>query len=244
MYEKAATLGGTTAVSGGIVWVPAHDRLPDESLSVEDAVEYLRAQSRGTMDEPLVETFVRTAPTMLDFVEAHTPLDFQVVKGFPDTQPELPGGKPQGGRSLIAQPYEPSGLGEWATRLTALPAEFSGVGFDPKTGSREGGRGGATLVSGLLEGLLARGVEPHLNSRATQLSWSPVPWLVFASRALRASGPCVPARRQSSPPVGSSGTGAGSDVPGRVRWKALPRPGGNEGDGLRMAMAAAQSSGA
>src|SRR5206468_1667004 len=80
VFEKAPTLGGTTATSGGIVWVPAHDRLPGEDLPVDDAVTYLRAQSRGSMDEELVEAFVRSAPALLEFLEEHTPLRFTVVK--------------------------------------------------------------------------------------------------------------------------------------------------------------------
>ena len=60
VYEKAATVGGTTAVSGGIVWIPAHQRSPDGELTVDDAMAYLRAQSLGFMDDDLVETFVRT----------------------------------------------------------------------------------------------------------------------------------------------------------------------------------------
>ncbi len=55
VYEKAATVGGTTAVSGGVVWIPAHDRSPDGELSVDDALSYLRAQSLGSMDDALVE---------------------------------------------------------------------------------------------------------------------------------------------------------------------------------------------
>src|SRR5689334_6113126 len=56
LYEKSNTVGGTTAVSGGIAWIPAHDRAP--GLSVEAAMDYLRAQSFGAMDDALVSTFV------------------------------------------------------------------------------------------------------------------------------------------------------------------------------------------
>ena len=69
VYEKAATVGGTTAVSGGIVWIPAHRRSSDGELTEADALKYLEAQSLGVMDRELVETFVHTGPAMLDFVE-------------------------------------------------------------------------------------------------------------------------------------------------------------------------------
>src|SRR5215469_12277559 len=72
VYEKAATVGGTTAVSGGVVWIPAHNRAPDGQLTVADALQYLSAQSLGSMDDGLVDTFVRTGPVMLDYVEAHS----------------------------------------------------------------------------------------------------------------------------------------------------------------------------
>ena len=45
VYEKTATVGGTTAVSGGIVWIPAHRRSPDGELTEADALKYLEAQS-------------------------------------------------------------------------------------------------------------------------------------------------------------------------------------------------------
>src|SRR5246127_4985924 len=136
IYEKAATVGGTTAVSGGIVWIPAHRRLPDEELTVADAMSYLRAQSLGSMDEDLVETFVRTGPAMLDFVETHSDIQFEIAEGFPDYKPELPGGRPGGGRSLNAVPYDLSRLGEWADRITSFPADFSNVGIDAETRAR------------------------------------------------------------------------------------------------------------
>src|SRR6185312_9915780 len=105
VYEKAATVGGTTAVSGGIVWIPAHNRSPDGDLTPADALKYLRAQSLGSMDDELVETFVRTGPALLDFIEAHSGLHFEIATGFPDYRPELPGGQPTGGRSLSAAPF-------------------------------------------------------------------------------------------------------------------------------------------
>jgi 3-oxosteroid 1-dehydrogenase len=124
VYEKAATVGGTTAVSGGIVWIPAHRRASGGELPVEDAMDYLRAQSLGFMEDELMETFVRTGAAMLDYVEAHSDLQFEVAEGFPDYKPELPGGRPSGGRSLNAKPFDLSRLGEWRDRITSFPRGF------------------------------------------------------------------------------------------------------------------------
>ncbi|MBW0017266.1 MAG: FAD-dependent oxidoreductase [Mycobacterium sp.] len=179
VFEKAPTAGGTTAVSGGIVWIPAHNRCPERELTVPDALQYLRAQSYGSMDDALVETFVQTGPAMLDFVEAHSALRFEIAEGFPDYQPELPGGQPAGGRSLSAVGFDLRQLGEWADRITSFPADWSNVGFDAETRARlhaavdqqseELCVAGAALIAGLLKGLLEAGVTPQTNARAEEL---------------------------------------------------------------------------
>ena len=179
VFEKAPTVGGTTAVSGGIVWIPAHNRSPDGELTVADALRYLRAQSLGSMDDELVETFVRTGPAMLDFIEANSGLEFEIATGFPDYRPELPGGQPTGGRSLSAVPFDLAQLGEWATRITSFPADWSNVGFDAETRARLHAAidertshlcvAGTALIAGLLNGLLDAGVTPQTDARAEEL---------------------------------------------------------------------------
>lgn len=179
VFEKAPTVGGTTAVSGGIAWIPAHNRSPDGELTASDALRYLHAQSLGSMDEALVETFVRTGNAMLDFVEAHSGLRFEIATGFPDYQPELPGGQPGGGRSLSAAAFDLTELGEWGTRITSFPADWSNVGFDAETRARLHAAvdertghlcvAGTALIAGLLKGLLDAGVTPRVNARAEEL---------------------------------------------------------------------------
>lgn len=178
VYEKSATVGGTTAVSGGIAWIPAHTRAPD--LTVEAALDYLRAQSFGAMDDELVSTFVRTGQEMVDFVEKHSDVRFEVASGFPDYKPELPGGRPGGGRSLSPLPYDISRLGSWQDRITAFPADYSNVGFDAETRARlhadiddpAGGDlcvAGTALIAGLLKGVLDAGVAPATGCRGVEL---------------------------------------------------------------------------
>ncbi|KZS56777.1 FAD-binding protein [Mycobacterium kansasii] len=247
VFEKAPTIGGTTAVSGGIAWIPAHHRCPDRELTVADALQYLRAQSWGSMDDALVETFVQTGPAMLDFVEKHSGLRFEVADGFPDYRPELPGGQPAGGRSLSAAPFDLDRIGEWAGRITTFPADWSNVGFDAETRARlhagvDAGPGnvcvaGTALIAGLLKGLLDTGVQPCPNAPAEEL-------IVDGSAV---TGVRI-ARPEHSISVGARrgvilATGGFEWDPVLVRaflrgpMHGAVSPPNNTGDGLRMAMA-------
>ena len=178
LLEKSATVGGTSAVSGGLVWVPAHDRSPELDLPVDDAMAYLEAQALGTMDDKLVRVFVETAPEMANFVEQHSPTRFEIAEGFPDYKPELPGGKSMGGRSIGPRPFDLADLGEWADLITRFPEDFSNVGFDAETRARlHAGTdstsrscvAGTALVAGLLKGVLDNGVMPQVGVRARRL---------------------------------------------------------------------------
>ncbi|MCV7261035.1 FAD-dependent oxidoreductase [Mycobacterium shimoidei] len=246
VYEKSATVGGTTAVSGGVVWIPAHNRCPDGELTVVDALRYLQAQSFGSMDEALVETFVRTGPAMLDFVEAHSGLRFEIATGFPDYKPELPGGRPSGGRSLCAAPYDLALLGDWRDRITSFPADWSNVGFDAETRARlhadvDGGAdlcvAGTALIAGLLRGILDLGVTPQTHA----------PGLELIAEDGRIAGVRVDVAGRAQTVLARRGVVLAT---GGFEWnppwvKAFLRgpmhgavsPPNNTGDGLRMAMA-------
>ncbi len=247
VFEKAPTVGGTTAVSGGIVWIPAHSRSPEGELTPARALQYLSAQSLGSMDDALVETFVRTGPAMLDFVETHSRLRFEIAEGFPDYRPELPGGQPTGGRSLSAAPYDLSQLGDWADRITSFPADWSNVGFDAETRARLHAAvdertshlcvAGTALIAGLLKGLLDAGVSVETNARAEQLIAEAGE--ITGVRIARA-GQSVDVRARRGVILG---TGGFEWDPALVQaflrgpMHGAVSPPNNTGDGLRMAMA-------
>jgi len=247
VYEKSATVGGTTAVSGGILWIPAHNRSSEGELSVDDAMSYLRAQSLGFMDDELVETFVRTGPEMLDFVEEHSDLQFVVAEGFPDYKPELPGGRPSGGRSINAKPVELSQLGEWAERITSFPADFSNVGIDAETRARIHAAvddrsgdycvAGTALIAGLLTGVLDLGVVPRTNARAVELIADPL-GIIGVRISQDGSEFRVHARRGVVLATGGFEWDA-KLVEAYLRgpMRGAVSPPNNTGDGLRMAMA-------
>jgi succinate dehydrogenase/fumarate reductase flavoprotein subunit len=247
VYEKAATVGGTTAVSGGIVWIPAHNRSPDGELTEADALRYLEAQSLGVMDRELVETFVRTGPKMLDFVEEQSELVFEIAEGFPDYKPELPGGRPTGGRSLNAKPFDLDRLGEWRDRITSFPADFSNVGIDAETRARihasvdnEAGDycvAGTALIAGLLKGLLDRGVTPYTGARAIELIVSD--GAVVGVR-INHDGKDIRVHARAGVVLGTGGfewDEALVEAFLRGPMRGPVSPPNNTGDGLRMAMA-------
>ncbi|MDZ7886524.1 MAG: FAD-dependent oxidoreductase [Mycobacterium sp.] len=247
VYEKAPTVGGTTAVSGGITWIPAHDRLPGAELSVQDALKYLEAQSLGAMDRDLVETFVRTGPAMLDYLEQHSDLRFEIAEGFPDYKPELPGGRPGGGRSLNAKPFDLATLGAWHDRITAFPLDFSNVGIDAETKARihatvddslaEPCVAGTALIAGLLKGLLDLGITPVTEARAVELIGSAQG---ITGVRINHGGRNIAVRAHRGVILGTGGFEWDPqlvDAYLRGPMRGAVSPPYNTGDGLRMAMA-------
>ena len=106
VVERATAVGGTTAMSGGVVWMPAHGRAGVDSTiedSPADALAYLAAVAAGDVDLGLIGAFVTDARRVTDEIERRTPLQWEVLEHWPDYRGELPGAK-TGGRSLWPRP--------------------------------------------------------------------------------------------------------------------------------------------
>ena len=72
VVEKAEFIGGTTAVSGGDMWVPLNRHIADKD-SREEAIAYVTRLSDGRATDPsLIEVYVDTAHQAIDYLEAHT----------------------------------------------------------------------------------------------------------------------------------------------------------------------------
>ena len=71
IFEKSELLGGTTAMSGGIIWIPNNHL--QEGSGVEDsrekALSYLESLSLGQIDSDMAATFVDNGPKMLKWIE-------------------------------------------------------------------------------------------------------------------------------------------------------------------------------
>ncbi|MGE4341406.1 MAG: FAD-dependent oxidoreductase, partial [Pigmentiphaga sp.] len=120
VLERSDKLGGTSAVSGGGIWIPNNDHMHEvgSSDSREQALTYLRSLSLGGMDLELAEIFVDEARAVLRFIETETSLEFCAILR-PDYQPEKPGGT--FGRTVTAELFPAGELGDLRPYLRPAP---------------------------------------------------------------------------------------------------------------------------
>lgn len=114
VLEKAPYFGGTTAYSGGVLWIPNNHvhKLPD---SASEARRYIQSEAGNHFDSEAVDIYLKYGPEMLAFFERETEVQF-VPAMHPDYHPDGPGGVDLG-RSVAAKPYDASRLGSQLARL-------------------------------------------------------------------------------------------------------------------------------
>lgn len=190
VVEKGEKLGGTSAWSGGQIWIPCnpHQKAFGKEDSREKALTYLASMSNGLIEPQMAEAYIDGGVEMVAFLEGRTPVKFMVVPDFPDYHPEQPGAASRGGRTLECAVYPYGDLGEWRDRVEVSPYYWPHVYFtvgetslaqavpdplDPAEAKRredndERGLGHA-LVGRLLRGCLDRGVEFLLGTGGKEL---------------------------------------------------------------------------
>jgi 3-oxosteroid 1-dehydrogenase len=169
LVERAERLGGTSALSGGRVWVPGNHLQDGDSAAA--AAGYLDGVFSDRYPE-MTETFLHTGPEMLRFVERHSAHRFAACPGYPDYDPGRPGAT-AGGRALDMVPIDIRALTPLAADILTppgyLPLSFAEWDcwrypdrFDwdlLRERDRAGIRtGGVALVAGLLDGVVRAGV--------------------------------------------------------------------------------------
>lgn len=120
IVEKAEKIGGTSATSGGGIWIPCSHYAQQAGAkdSLEQAREYLQHTLAGEDIPPeLVESYLVNAPKMLKFMHERTHASYQSLAHYPDYYSTLPGAK-LGHRSLEPEPVNASVLGSNFHRLT------------------------------------------------------------------------------------------------------------------------------
>nr|WP_313553230.1 FAD-dependent oxidoreductase [Raoultella terrigena] len=115
--EKESVIGGTSAWSGGWLWIPRNPLAREEGIEEDASVPltYLQHEMAGQPAHARLLTFLRYGPEMIDFFRHNTVVQFISGSRMPDFH-DSPG-YAQGGRSVTAQPFDGRLLGDWLHRL-------------------------------------------------------------------------------------------------------------------------------
>ncbi|TYB57012.1 FAD-dependent oxidoreductase [Nonomuraea sp. PA05] len=170
VIESAGEIGGTSALGGGRVWLPANGTPENAGDSDELANRYLD-QIFDTRYEAMIRTFVREARVMAAFVEKHSPHRFVVCPNYPDYHQDRAGAT-RGGRCFdvapvdlrelvpearaVRQPpgYSPITHAEWEKWRYPAGMDRELLADRMEQGIRTGGVG---LVAALLDGVVRAG---------------------------------------------------------------------------------------
>lgn len=165
LIEKSDQYGGTTAISGGGVWVPCNHLMAAAggNDSYDAALTYLKAATRGMVSEERLRAYLEQAPKMLRYLEEKSRLRYRTMPHYSDYYPNLPGSK-SGYRTLDPIPFDASELG----------SDFEDM-RPPQPGTLIGGR--VSMTAGEAHTILCkeRGWITLLMKRMAAY-WFDMPW--------------------------------------------------------------------
>ncbi len=119
VIEKSDQFGGTSATSGGGVWIPNNRYAKAENVddSVQDARNYINSVSpEGMIKDELVETYLSEGPRMIDYLHENSQVKYRNLAHYPDYFPDNSGGK-EGNRSMEPEPIFGTELGDGLSKL-------------------------------------------------------------------------------------------------------------------------------
>lgn len=183
VLEKTHQIGGTTAYSGGVPWVPLNHYMKDAGFEDdrEEAIKFIKRLTLGRADDKMIELFVDKGHEVFKYLHDKTPLRFVSPKGYPEYYRNHEEALQNGTRSLDPAPFDLNEIGEWGMHLRQNPI------FPPLTLEEGGAVGGIdfmkvaermqnnivtmgrSLIASLFKACLERGVETLLNTGGKEL---------------------------------------------------------------------------
>ena len=112
LVEKDRQWGGTSATSGGGIWIPGSDqaRVAGFEDNLDEAFQYVRGLSAANVPDANIRAYVDHAAIMLRWLTAHTPVVY-TAQPYPDYHAENPGGSPTGYRTHLPELLDGRALG-------------------------------------------------------------------------------------------------------------------------------------
>lgn len=130
LLEKQAVLGGSTGMSGGVIWMPDNPLMRAEGVpdSFEEGMTYLQS-AVGDPDQPSSiarrTAFLTVGPEMISFIQDQG-VKLVRCEGYADYYDNIPGGHARG-RSVEGVPWDAKQLGEWHGRIIPGMARTMGL---------------------------------------------------------------------------------------------------------------------
>lgn len=135
VVEKNPRFGGSTALSGGGIWVPGapSQRRQGHVTDPDGVFGYLQHITGGLVSDERLRMYVDAAPEMMEFLENLSPwLEFVWKPGYADYYPEAPGGSALGS-TINVDAIDLRVLGDEEQNLLApLALAPKGIWFAPK----------------------------------------------------------------------------------------------------------------
>jgi succinate dehydrogenase/fumarate reductase flavoprotein subunit len=118
IVEKSPYVGGSTARSGGALWIPASPVLEENNAgdSADQARIYLESVVDGTAPPDRSTEFVEHLPATVQMLRRTTPMRFTWARDYSDYHPEHPGGSADG-RTCECRPFNTAQLGRYRSML-------------------------------------------------------------------------------------------------------------------------------
>ncbi|CAI8709770.1 3-oxosteroid 1-dehydrogenase [Pseudomonas sp. IT-P218] len=118
VLEKSDQYGGTSAISGGGIWIPNNHYFARQrgNDSYATALTYLKAAAGEHVDETRLRAYLDNAPKMIEQLTRISRVRYAVAAKYPDYYPHLPGALP-GGRTLDPEMFDTSLLGDELANL-------------------------------------------------------------------------------------------------------------------------------